>query len=230
MGGTLVIFDCDGVLVDSEPLAARVLAEEVRGLGIAMDDNEAAEIFLGCSMPMVLDILEARLGAPVETGFLPRFLDRLHAGIRVDLAPVDGVRAAIAEIKTQAQVRAICVASNGEAETVLTSLEAVGLISDFAGRLYTARMVERAKPYPDLFLHAARDMGFEPADCIVVEDSSLGVEAAIAAKMRVFRYVPNAEPDILCDHVNSAAGAKNFINMNQLPKLIAAVCSDQCNQ
>jgi len=223
-----VIFDCDGVLVDSEPLAARVLAEEVRGLGLAMDSGEVSEVFLGCSMPMVLKIIEARLGAPVEADFLPRFLSRLHEGMRIDLAPVEGVRAAIAEIKTQTQVRAICVASNGELETVRTSLEAVGLISNFAGRLYTASMAGRGKPHPDLFLHAARDMGFNPSDCIVVEDSLLGVKAAVAAEMQVFRYAPNVEPDILRDQLISAAGAKIFINMNQLPNLIAAAHRNKC--
>ena len=223
MGGTLVIFDCDGVLVDSEPLAARLLAEELSDLGLAMDKDEAAELFLGCSMAMVAEILETRLGAPVEAGFLPRFLDRLHEGMRTDLAAVEGVGAAIAEIEAQAQVRSICVASNGELETVRTSLETVGLISAFADRLYTARMVGRGKPHPDLFLHAAQDMGFTPADCIVVEDSLLGVKAAVAAEMQVFRYAPNAEPDVLRDHIISAASAKTFINMNQLPNLIAAV-------
>ena len=130
--------------------------------------------------------------------------------------------AAIAEIKTQAQVGAICVASNGEPETVRLSLEAVGLISAFSGKLYTARMAGRGKPHPDLFLHAARDMEFAPADCIVVEDSLLGVRAAVAAEMQVFGYAPEAEPDEPRDHILSAAGAKTFINMKQLPGLIAA--------
>ncbi len=222
MGGTLVIFDCDGVLVDSEPLAARVLAAEVRALGLAMTDAESAEVFLGCSMPMVVEIIEARLGKPVDGDFLPRFLGRLHDGMRGELAAIDGVGAAIAEIKMQAEVGAICVASNGEPETVRLSLEAVGLISDFSGRLYTARMAGRGKPHPALFLHAARDMDFAPADCIVVEDSLLGVRAAVAAEMQVFGYAPDAEQGDSRDHILSVAGAKTFVNMNQLPDLIAA--------
>ena len=221
MGGTLVIFDCDGVLVDSEPLAARVLAEEVSGLGLTMESDEVAEVFLGCSMPMVIEILEARLGTTVEADFIPRFLDRLHKGMRTDLAAVEGVGAAIAEIKMQAEVAAICVASNGESETVRTSLEAVGLISAFSGRLYTARMAGQGKPHPGLFLHAAQAMGFAAADCIVVEDSLLGVKAAVSAGMRVFGYTPDAAPPNLREHILSAAGATTFTNMNQLPNLIS---------
>jgi HAD superfamily hydrolase (TIGR01509 family) len=219
---TLIIFDCDGVLVDSEPLAARVLAEELCALGLAMEAEEAAEVFLGCSMPMVIEIVEARLGRKVGEAFQPRFLDRLHHEMRDSLAAIEGVGEAIGRIAAQDRVGALCVASNGEPETVRISLEAVGLISNFAGNLYTAHLVARGKPHPDLFLHAAREMNFAPADCIVIEDSHRGVQAAVAAGMRVFGYAPEAEPDELRDHTLSVAGAKLFINMNQLPDLIAA--------
>ena len=221
MGDTLIIFDCDGVLVDSEPLAARVLAQAIRGFGLAMTDAEAAEVFVGCSMEMVVEIVEARLGCPMEARFAESFLDRLHVEMRYDLAAIDGVGEAIEKIRLHPRVGALCVASNGEAETVALSLEAVGLISFFTGRLYTAGMAGRPKPHPDLFLHAAREMKFAPQNCIVVEDSEHGVNAAVAAGMRIYRYAPHAEAFETRDHMTSVAGAKIFTNMHQLPDLIA---------
>ena len=145
MNQTLIIFDCDGVLVDSEPLAARVLAEAIRGLGLAMEDDEAAEVFLGCSMDMVTEIVEARLGRPLEGCFKRRFLDRLHVEMGRDLGAIAGVREAIEKIQKIAGVGGLCVASNGEAETVEVSLKAVDLMSYFSGSLFTARAAERAR-------------------------------------------------------------------------------------
>lgn len=220
MGDTLIIFDCDGVLVDSEPLAARVLAEAIRDLGLAMTDAEAAEVFLGCSMEMVVEIVEARLGRPVEARFAAAFHDQLHVEIQRDLAAIDGVRDAIQKIQLHPRIGGLCVASNGKAETVELSLDAVGLLSFFPGQLYTASMVERGKPDPDLFLHTAREMNFTPENCIVIEDSEHGVNAAKAARMRVFRYAPKAVSATIRDHITSVAGAKIFTNMNQLSDLI----------
>ena len=220
MDDTLIIFDCDGVLVDSEPLAARVLAEAIRGLGLAMENDEAAKVFLGCSMPMVIEIVAARLGRPVEAGFTQGFLDQLHIEMRRDLAAITGVREAIEQIQLIKNVGGLCVASNGEPETVALSLEAVGLISIFNGQLYTASAAGRPKPHPDLFLHAAREMNYRPANCIIIEDSLHGVNAALAAGMRVFRYAPRAGSDEARDHEFSVAGARMFMNMNQLPGLI----------
>ena len=217
----LVIFDCDGVLVDSEPLAARVLAEAVSKLGIAMDSEEAEKVFLGCSMEMVVEIVEVRLGRPVEADFTARFLDRLHVEMGRDLAAIAGVGEAIEKIQALENIAGLCVASNGEAETVAISLEAVGLAQFFSRHLFTARAAGRAKPHPDLFLHAAGEMDFAPANCIVVEDSLHGVNGAVAAGMRVFGYAPSADPDGLRDHTLSVAGAKMFTNMDQLPGLIA---------
>ncbi len=222
MRDTLVIFDCDGVLVDSEPLACRILAEAVRGLGLDMDDTEANEVFIGCSMAMVLDILSERLGRPVGQDFADNFLDDLHAGMEVALDPIAGVHEAIGEIQALDRIGGLCVASNGEPETVRTSLNAVGLIGYFGERLFTAREAGRTKPHPDLFLHAAREMNFAPHNCIVVEDSLHGVNAAGSAGMIVFGYAPDAQPEKLCDHRLSIAGATVFINMNQLPALISA--------
>ncbi len=221
MSDTLIIFDCDGVLVDSELLACRILAEAVRGLGLAMDDDEANEVFIGCSIEMVLDILSARLGRPVGTDFADKFHDDLHAGMQLELDPIAGVHEAITQIQALDHVGGLCVASNGEPVTVRTSLGAVGLLPFFADRLYTARQAGRAKPHPDLFLHAAREMQFSPQHCIVIEDSVHGVNAAGAAGMRVFGYAPDAELEKPCDHRLSVAGARIFMAMAELPALIA---------
>lgn len=216
-----MIFDCDGVLIDSEPLACRILAEALRGLGLAIGDEEANEVFLGCSLEMVVEIWAFRLGRPVDAGFAEKFLDDLHAGMRYELDAISGVHAAIKEIQALDRIGALCVASTGEAETVRISLGTVGLISFFGEALYTAAEAGRAKPHPDLFLFAARAMNFAPENCIVVEDNLHGVNAARAAGMRVFGYAPDAHPDELCDHTLSIARAKAFNDMAQLPALIA---------
>jgi phosphoglycolate phosphatase len=187
-----------------------------------MENDEAAKVFLGCSMEMVNDIVAERLGHPVEAGFTQSFLDQLHMEIPRDLAAIAGVQEAIEQILLNENVGNLCVASNGEPETVALSLETVGLISFFNGRLYTASAVGRPKPYPDLFLHAAHDMNYLPANCIVIEDSLHGVNAALAAGMQVFRYAPYAEMVEARDHTNYVAEARIFVNMNQLPSLIAA--------
>ena len=216
-----MIFDCDGVLVDSEPLACRILAEAVRDLGLAMDDEEANEVFLGCSLEMVVEILAFRLGRPLDASFAKKFLDDLHTEMRHKLEAISGVHTAIKKILALDRIGGLCVASNGEAETVRISLSTVGLISFFGEALYTATEAGRAKPHPDLFLFAAREMNFTPDNCIVVEDSLHGVNAARAAGMRVFGYASDAYPDELCDHTLSVAGARVFNDMAQLPALIA---------
>ncbi|MBT5038904.1 MAG: HAD family hydrolase [Rhodospirillaceae bacterium] len=221
MSDTLIIFDCDGVLVDSEPLACRILAEAVRGLGLEMDDEEANDVFIGCSIEMVLDILSERLDRPVGDDFADKFHDDLHASMRLELDPITGVHDAITKIQALDRVGGVCVASNGEPESIRTSLGAVGLLPFFGDGLFTARDAGRAKPHPGLFLHAAREMNFAPENCIVVEDSVHGVNAACAAGMLVFGYASDAQPEKLCDHRLSIAGAKIFMTMDELPALIA---------
>jgi len=211
----LVIFDCDGVLVDSEPIASRVLAEAVSEAGLPLTQAQSNERFLGCSMDMVVDAVEADLGRPLPGDFLSRYTARLHACMEAALEPIPGVSAVLDGLEGPR-----CVASNGEPATVAFSLAVAGLERYFDGKLFTASDAGRGKPHPDLFLYAAQAMNHAPAECLVVEDSPLGVQGAIAAGMPVLWYAPDTGPK--ADQLKSfcAAGAQIFTNMAALPGLI----------
>jgi HAD superfamily hydrolase (TIGR01509 family) len=212
----LVIFDCDGVLVDSEPVANRVFAEELRALGLKIDYDEVCRIFVGLSMARCVEIVEERLGRPVPGGFVERLQTRTYEAFRAGLRPVEGVMAALERIDLP-----VCVASSGEHEKMRLTLGLTGLLGRFEGRLFSATEVERGKPHPDLFLHAARSLGARPCRCIVVEDSAPGVLAARAAGMTVLGYAGADRGKRLI-----AAGARVFDDMEKLPGLLAAIVPD----
>lgn len=206
-----MIFDCDGVLVDSEPIANRVLYEALIALGLDCDAAETERATRGLSMASVLTWAEARLGRPLPDDFVERVQARTFAAFRAGLEPVPGVAAALERIPIP-----ICVASSGEAEKIRLSLGLTGLLPRFEGRVFSATEVARGKPYPDLFLHAARVMGAAPAACAVVEDSLPGVEAGRAATMTVLAYADGRDAAPL-----AAAGARVFADMAELPDLLA---------
>ncbi len=206
-----MIFDCDGVLVDSEPIANRVLCEALIGVGLDCDAAETERATRGLSMASVLTWAAAELGRPLPDDFVERVQARTFAAFRAGLEPVPGVAAALERIPIP-----ICVASSGEAEKIRLSLGLTGLLPRFEGRVFSATEVGRGKPYPDLFLHAARVMGAAPAACAVVEDSLPGVEAGHAAGMTVLAYADGRDAGPL-----AAAGARVFADMAELPDLLA---------
>jgi HAD superfamily hydrolase (TIGR01509 family) len=213
VGWDLVIFDCDGVLVDSEPLANRVFAESLRAVGLNMDYGEVCRTFVGLSMARCVEIVERRLGRPLPGGFVKRLQERTYEAFRAGLRPVEGVARALERIDLP-----VCVASSGEHEKMRLTLGLTGLLPRFEGRLFSATEVERGKPHPDLFLHAARSLGARPARCVVVEDSVPGVLAARAARMFVLGYAGGTDGEPL-----AAAGARVFHAMAELPGLLADV-------
>lgn len=179
----LVIFDCDGVLVDSEPLSIDVLVRVLRNAGVDMDAEEATERFLGKSLKTMTDILHEDYGLAVDDHFLERMRLDLYQRFRQELQPVAGVATALDQLDIPR-----CVASSSQMERIRLSLTITGLIDRLDPYLFSSTMVERGKPAPDLFLHAAAEMATLPENCIVVEDSPAGIEAAQAAGMRVFAF------------------------------------------
>ena len=182
----LVIFDCDGVLVDSEALSCRCLSEALGRVGIEMSTERALELFLGRSTAAVLDYCRAA-GQPLPATFLPDLALQVRETFQSQLKPIPDVAAVLAELRLPH-----CVASSSDLERVRFSLELTGLATYFGQRLYTSQMVARGKPAPDLFLHAANLMGAEPRRTLVIEDSSSGVLAAKAAGMKVWGFVGGA--------------------------------------
>ena len=208
----LLICDCDGVLVDSELIANRVLMEILSDLGLRMTFEECVCTFIGRSAATCMAMIEARIGRRLPPQFLPDWDERLLASLRKEVKPIPGIIEALDQIRLP-----VCVASSSSHERMRLTLGATGLLARFEGRLFSATEVVRGKPSPDLFLHAARAMGVPPGRCAVVEDSRVGVEAGIAAGMAVFGYVGGALSDP--KHLQGA-GATVFVDMAELPLLL----------
>jgi HAD superfamily hydrolase (TIGR01509 family) len=211
----LVIFDCDGVLVDSEPTSNRVLAAAISEAGLAIGPGEVEREFEAMRLADIQARVEERLGRPLGAGWLGDFERRREAAFRQGIDPVAGVVEVLRELR--AAGRPICVASQARREKTELTLGLTGLRPYFDdAALFSSTMVARGKPHPDLFLHAAAAMGFEPARCAVVEDAVPGVEAALAAGMPALGYAPPGRDDRL-----ARAGARAFASMAELPGLLS---------
>ena len=211
MGFELVIFDCDGVLVDSEPISNRIFTRALRDLGLDMTFEQVYRAFTGLSMTRCVRIVEQRRGRPVPGDFVLQLRARTRDALRAELRAVRGVETALDRID-----RPLCVASSGTPEKMRFTLGLTGLLPRFEGRLFSAGEVRRGKPHPDLFLYAARSLGAQPERCAVIEDSVPGALAGTAAGMRVYGYAERTEAASL-----ARAGAVVFDSMDDLPGLLA---------
>jgi HAD superfamily hydrolase (TIGR01509 family) len=208
-----VIFDCDGVLVDSEAIANRVLAEHVTAAGLPMTVAEARDVFLGKRWHEVVADVEERLGSTLPDNWWDRHHQEREKAFREELQAVPGV-ASVLDVLASAGVPC-CVATQARLEKMEATLEITGLASYFpAATRFSADQVARGKPHPDVFLYAADQMGIAAASCVVVEDSPQGVTAAIHAGMRVLGYAPESDGEEL-----PRAGARTFHDMAELPAL-----------
>ena len=212
----LIIFDCDGVLVDSEPIANRILVQALAGAGYPITLDEAVTRFVGRSMAAVVEMVELDLGRALPGGFVAALQARTFAAFERDLTAMPGVAEALAGLDV-----AVCVASSGSPDKIAHSLSLTGLARFFAGHLFSAAMFARGKPAPDLFLYAAEEMRVEPGSCLVVEDSVPGVAAARAAGMAVLGFVGGGHADTALGARLQAAGATVFSNRADLDGLIA---------
>ena len=182
--GPLLIFDCDVVLVDSEPVSISVLLDMLSHLGVEMGEEEAYNRFLGRSVASMTTTLFEEYGIETDIDFLEHMRATLFERFRTELRPIDG----IAETLDRLVAFKRCVASSSQPERIRYSLGLTGLIDKFEPHVFSATMVKNGKPAPDLFLHAARQMGTDPRQCIVIEDSPAGIAAAKAAGMAVFAF------------------------------------------
>ncbi len=217
----LVIFDCDGVLVDSEPISMRVMLETLAAAGLQLDAETAYARFLGTSMKSICAKLDREDGVRLDEAALDLLRHRLNAAFRAELQPIQGVAETLGRLTVP-----FCVASSSQPERIELSLGVTGLHHHFAGKLFSASMVEHGKPAPDLFLHAAKSMGFAPDTALVVEDSPAGIAAAKAAGMRVIGFVGGtharrpahraaihaAKPDALIDDMTQLLETMDALN------------------
>jgi HAD superfamily hydrolase (TIGR01509 family) len=216
----LVIFDCDGVLVDSERLSVRVDAIFLDRLGWPMSEAEIIGRFVGRSDADMRAVIEEHLGGPIP-GDIDQEFDRLYREtFDAELTPVDGIVEALDAIV--AAGIPVCVASSGGHAKIRRSLELTGLTEYFGDRIFSAADVEHGKPAPDLFLHAASRMGAAPSRSAVVEDSAFGVDAAIAARMQAFAYAGGVTT---ADRL-TRPGVVVFDDMRRLPALLGVTDRD----
>jgi HAD superfamily hydrolase (TIGR01509 family) len=208
----LVIFDCDGVLVDSERIAVRVEAEFLGELGWLLTEAEVVERFMGLTAEYMDEAVEAQLGSRLPQDWKDQFHRRYREAFAAELGPVDGVLEALDQITTPT-----CVASSGSHDKLRFTLGHTGLYERFEGRIFSGYEVTNGKPAPDLFLHAAARMGVEPARCAVIEDSRPGILAARAAGMPAFGYAGGLTPA----HRLEGEGTVVFTDMRDLPRLLA---------
>lgn len=207
----LIIFDCDGVLVDSEVISTHTLLATLGGHGLDVDIAYVRRTYLGRSISVVKSDYLRHTGNELAETFEAEFLERLLLTYRTELRAMLGTKELLASLRTP-----FCMATSSSIERATFSLELTGLLPFFEGRIFSSSMVARGKPAPDLFLHAASSMGAEPARCLVIEDSEVGLEAGESAGMTVWRFVggshfkdeelkPSAAPLIHSMHELAAA-------------------------
>jgi FGGY-family pentulose kinase/HAD superfamily hydrolase (TIGR01509 family) len=221
----LVIFDCDGVLVDSEPISIHVLRQMIEEAGLLLDESEAYRLFLGRSVASISETLATEFGLSITDAHLEGMRMALRDRFRQELQPVPGVASVLHALKEKGI--ALCVASSSLPERIRLSLSVTGLLDLLEPHIYSSSMVERGKPAPDLFLHAAREMGVDPSACLVIEDSPAGITAARSAGMRVFGFTggSHAAPGGLAAGLAALSPDHVFDDMAQLPDLIAGTAA-----
>jgi HAD superfamily hydrolase (TIGR01509 family) len=180
----LIIFDCDGVVADSEPLATRALQEALRRKGLELSLDEIIERFLGRSTDTLTRVLRTDFGIDLNADDFAAMRAHLFALFERDLKPVAGVKSLLRRLTLP-----YCLASSSQPDRIETTLRATGCAAFFVGRIFSAVLVKNGKPAPDLFLYAAAALGAPPERCVVIEDSPAGIEAAKRANMRVIAFL-----------------------------------------
>ena len=207
----LIIFDCDGVLVDSEPIANKVLAKLLSEIGIPTTYEQSLDLFLGKSWKDSLIIINELLGKKPPPDLYEIYMDRMFKEFEDHLRPIQGIEQVLQSINAN-----YCVASSGPHQKIRKTLGVTGLLPLFEGKIFSSTDVGKGKPEPDLFLHACSMMGYTPQQTIVIEDSLAGIQAARSAGMRVFVYRPSSNEKYQKDNNEVIT----FRSMNTLSELI----------
>lgn len=208
----LVIFDCDGVVVDSEIISNRVMTEMLAELGLKLSFEQTIDRFIGKSLPQCMGIISDMLERKLPDDFQTGFAQRTRTALTASLTPVLGIEEVLSSLRVP-----YCIASNGNRAKLTFTLGLTGLGSRFEGRMYCAEDVPNPKPAPDLFLYAARQHDAEPSRCVVIEDTPTGISAAKAAGMTAYGFASMTPSSRLHD-----AGANAvFHRMSELPAMLA---------
>lgn len=217
----LVIFDCDGVLVDSEILAARVEAELITEAGFEISAEEIAETYAGLTFKDIMMAIEHKANIPFQASLIKRAEELVDRKLRSDVRAIDGVHQAVAAVTAPR-----CICSNSSSERIAFMLEKVRLLPLFEGRIFSAleTPTKKTKPAPDVFLHAAQVLKADPANTFVIEDSAHGIHGARAAGMRVIGFTGAAHSYAGHADILTEAGAETVINRwSDLKGVLAAL-------
>ncbi len=209
----LIIFDCDGVLADTEALDIQVVSTLLKEAGIHLSLVELARRGSGLTDDAMWAMVECELGHPLPAGIKERRESMLMETFQQSLKPTPGLKGALHRLASNNIP--ICVASNGSTEKVFAVLDIIGLAAPFGNKIFSADQVPRAKPHPDLYIYVAQQMITLPSQCVIIEDSRAGVQSALAARMRVLGFCPNGDRQDL-----KALGVETFKHMNALPTLL----------
>lgn len=205
-----ILFDCDGVLVDSEKISIGTLVSMAQELDIPLQEEEAMRLFLGKSLEFCFEYIQSLTDKKIPINFEEDFRTRSFKAFKSNLQPIAGVPQLINKLKVP-----FCVASNGPADKIRLNLETTHLLEQFEGNIFSAYDINSWKPDPQLYLHAAKTMGFEPKDCVVIEDSPVGIQAAIAGGFAVYGYAPHGSEGHFSDY-----DIPLFDDMNKLYDLL----------
>ncbi|QQC67575.1 HAD family hydrolase [Paraburkholderia ginsengisoli] len=215
-----VLFDCDGVLVDSEPITNRVLTEMLGELGWQLSIEETMRIFVGKAVKDEAALIEARTGFAIDTAWLMRFRERRNVALDRELQAIPGAASAVRALHATLNGR-IAVASGADRIKVELQLAKAGILDCFDGRIFSGHEMPRSKPFPDVYLAAAEALGVDPKRCAVVEDTVTGATAGVAAGATVFGYCPAELGHSSATALRGAGAVQVFRDMAELPRLLA---------
>ncbi|MDM0114838.1 HAD family phosphatase [Variovorax sp. J22R133] len=215
-----VLFDCDGVLVDSEPITNRVLRDMLEELGWSLTLEECMRTFVGKAVMDETALIEANTGVQLTNEWLLSFRARRNEALDRDLVEIDGAPAAVRALHASLGGRIAC-ASGADRFKVELQLEKIGVLDAFKGRIFSGHEMPRSKPAPDVYIAAARALGVEPERCAVVEDTVTGAMAGIAAGATVFGYSPGGLSHSSADALRAIGVAQVFTEMGRLPEVLA---------
>ncbi|WP_298530600.1 HAD family phosphatase [uncultured Algibacter sp.] len=205
-----IIFDCDGVLIDSESIAIGVLVDMANDLGANMDFKESLITLKGKALNLCMNLISARIGEPLPINFESDYRINTFEAFREKIQPITGIRDVLESLDIP-----FCVASSGPENKIRLNLEVTGLLPFFEGNIFSCYAIQKWKPEPDIYLWAAKTMGFKPEECLVIEDSVSGVMGAKRGGFDVYGYTEHDYKDELKEHAS-----KTFSHMNELLQMI----------
>ncbi|WP_239159334.1 HAD family hydrolase [Winogradskya humida] len=216
-----VFFDCDGVLVDSEPITNGVLRAMLIDLGWDISERESIALFVGRSLRDEWEVIHRHTGFRIDEAWLADFRSRRNAALRAGLLPIPGAKEAVQAVATLMGDRFACV-TGADRSKVEMQLTIAGLNELFGVRVFSGMEVPRTKPFPDVYLAAAEALSVDPATAVVIEDSVAGVTAGVAAGATVFGFAPASPTNAAPEDLRAAGASLVFTHMSQLPGLLLA--------